>query len=105
MTLDTDFHSHVSRSSAQQVVLAAKKRGLRVLGLSEHIFQMKEARALLEHMALEGPMMSLPAYIEAVQAAAHKTSFDTRLGVEVDFIPEKHKQIQQGSTKAAPTET
>ena len=94
MTLDTDFHSHVSRSSAQQMVLVAKKRGLRVLGLSEHIFQMKEARAPLEHMALEGPMMSFPAYIEAVQTAARKASFDTRLGLEIDFIPEKHESIQ-----------
>ncbi len=94
MTLDTDFHIHVSRSSAYQMVLAARKRGLRVLGLSEHIFQMKEARNPLEHIALEGPMMSLPAYLEAAQEAVHKTSFDVRLGLEVDFIPEKCEQIQ-----------
>jgi histidinol-phosphatase (PHP family) len=93
MTLDTDFHSHVSRSSAYSMALAAKERGLRVLGLSEHIFQMQESRAPLEHMALEGPIMSLSTYIEAVQAAADKTSFDVRLGLEVDFIPEKDTQI------------
>ena len=63
MTLNTDFHSHVARSSAYQMVLAAKQRGLRVLGLSEHVFQMKEARAPLEHMALEGPILSFPSYI------------------------------------------
>ena len=94
MTLNIDFHSHVSRSSAHQMALAAKERGLQVLGLSEHVFQMEEARAPLAHTALEGPMMSLPAYIEAVQAAARETSFDVRLGLEVDFIPEKNEQIQ-----------
>jgi histidinol-phosphatase (PHP family) len=93
MTLDTDFHSHVSRSSAYSMALTAKERGLRVLGLSEHIFQMQEARAPLEHMALEGPMMSLSGYMETVQEAANKVSFDVRLGLEVDFIPEKDTQI------------
>ena len=42
MTIDTDMHSHVSRSSALQMALAAQQKGLRVLGLSEHVFQMEE---------------------------------------------------------------
>ncbi len=40
MTIDTDFHSHVARSSAFQMAQAAGEKGLRILGLSEHIFQM-----------------------------------------------------------------
>jgi histidinol-phosphatase (PHP family) len=76
------------------MALAAKKRGLRVLGLSEHVFQMQEVRAPLEHMPLEGPMLSLSAYVEAVQAAACRTVFDVRLGLEVDFIPGTNAQIQ-----------
>jgi|SRR5437660_8344322 len=94
MTITTDFHSHVVRSSARQMVQAAQKRGLRVLGLSEHIFQITEGRAPLEHMALEGPMLSFSSYIEAVQAAAQELEFEARLGLEVDFIPEKNAAIQ-----------
>ena len=93
MTLDTDFHSHVVRSSARQMAQTARVRNLRVLGLSEHVFQMSEAHEPLEHMPLEGPMLTIPHYIEAVRAAAHDASLDVRLGLEVDFIPEKHEQI------------
>ncbi|HZO70908.1 MAG TPA: PHP domain-containing protein [Ktedonobacteraceae bacterium] len=94
MSITTDFHSHVVRSSARQMVRAAQKRGLRVLGLSEHVFQMTEGRAPLEHMVLEGPMLSFSSYIEAVQAASQEQGFDVRLGLEVDFIPEKNAVIQ-----------
>jgi histidinol-phosphatase (PHP family) len=94
MTPDTDFHSHVVRSSARQMAQTARMRGLRVLGLSEHVFQMSEARTPLEHMALEGPMLTIAQYIEAVQAAAHDASLDVRLGLEVDFVPEKNEEIQ-----------
>ena len=44
MTIDTDMHSHLSRSSALQMAMAAQQKGLRVLGLSEHVFQMQETR-------------------------------------------------------------
>ncbi|HLG60766.1 MAG TPA: PHP domain-containing protein [Ktedonosporobacter sp.] len=121
MSITTDFHSHVVRSSARQMVRAAQKRGLRVLGLSEHVFQMTEGRAPLEHMVLEGPMLSFSSYIEAVQAAsqdcavevpgnvprsnaagrdqsgpydAQGRGVEVRLGLEVDFIPEKNTVIQ-----------
>ncbi len=94
MSITTDFHSHVVRSSARQMVRAAQKRGLRTLGLSEYVFQMTEGRAPLEHMALEGPMLSFSSYIEAVRAAGQELEFDVRLGLEVDFIPEKNATIQ-----------
>ncbi len=94
MTIDTDFHNHVVRSSPLRMAEAAHARGLRVLGLSEHVFQMREARPLLEHMPLEGPMLSFVEYIQAVQALAQQTNCEVRLGLEVDFIPEKSEQIQ-----------
>ena len=94
MTIDTDFHSHVSRSSALQMAQAAQDSGLRVLGLSEHDFQMREAQPLLDHMPLEGAMLDLAGYIEAVRAAGRETQCDVRLGMEVDFIPELNEQIQ-----------
>lgn len=94
MTIDTDFHSHVSRSSTLQMVQAAQEKGLHVHGLSEHVFQMQEARPILEHMPLEGPMLTFSAYIENVQEAAKQTGVDVRLGMEVDFVPGKNEDIQ-----------
>ena len=94
MTIDTDFHSHVSRSSAVQMVQAAQEKGLRVLGLSEHVFQMQEARPLLEHLPQEGSFLPFASYIESVQTASQQAHFDVRLGMEVDFIPAKNEEIQ-----------
>jgi histidinol-phosphatase (PHP family) len=94
MTIDTDLHSHVSRSSARQMVQAAQQKGLRVLGLSEHVFQMKEARSVLKHLEPEGPLLTFATYIEDVRTAARQSDFDARLGLEVDFIPGKNELIQ-----------
>ena len=93
MTIDTDMHSHVSRSSAWQMVLAAQQKGLRVLGLSEHVFQMQETRLALQHLEPEGPLLTFNTYIEDVRAAAGQSNVDTRLGLEVDFIPGKNELI------------
>lgn len=95
MQLNTDFHSHVSRSSAQKMVQAAREKGIHVLGLSEHIFQLHEGYALLPHMPLEGPLLSLEHYLTSVRQAACDEAWDVRLGLEVDFIPTKNEQIQQ----------
>ncbi len=94
MSIITDFHNHVARSSAIQMVQAAHAKGLRILGLSEHIFQMEEARTPLAHMVLEGPMLSFASYIENVHSAAQELNFDVRLGLEVDFVPDKNEEIQ-----------
>ncbi len=95
MTIDTDFHSHVSRSSAYHMVQSAQEQGLRILGLSEHIFQMSEVRQrpLLKHLALEGPLMTFAEYGDTVRAAGQQGKCETRLGLEVDFIPEKNEEI------------
>ncbi|MFL5694150.1 MAG: PHP domain-containing protein [Ktedonobacteraceae bacterium] len=94
MTITTDFHSHVSRSSAREMVMSSQEKGLRVLGLSEHIFQMVEARPTLAHMPLEGPLLTFSEYIAGVRAAGQNASVILRLGLEVDFIPGKNEQIQ-----------
>ncbi len=93
MTIPSDMHSHVSRSSAMQMALAAQQKGLRVLGISEHVFQMQETRHALQHLKLEGPLLTFSTYIEEVDAAATQSNVDIRLGLEVDFIPEKTEQI------------
>jgi histidinol-phosphatase (PHP family) len=93
MIIDTDMHSHVSRSSAWQMILAAQQKGLRVFGLSEHVFQMQETRLALQHLQLEGPLLTFNTYIEDVRAAASQSNVDARLGLEVDFIPGKNELI------------
>jgi histidinol-phosphatase (PHP family) len=93
MSIDTDMHSHVSRSSALQMILAAQQRGLRVLGLSEHIFQMQETRLALQHLEPEGPLLTFNTYIEDVLTAANNSKVEVRLGLEVDFIPGKNDLI------------
>ena len=94
MTIDTDFHSHIAPSSAEQMIEAAKRKGLRVLGISEHIFQMSEVRPSLPHMPHEGTMFSMAEYDETVRSVAQRARFDARLGLEVDFIPGKNEGIQ-----------
>src|SRR5215467_4954562 len=94
MTIDTDFHSHICPSSAYELVEIAQKKGLRVLGISEHVFQMSEVRPLLEHLPQEGPLLTFVTYIDQVRAAAQQLQFDVRLGLEVDFISGKNEHIQ-----------
>src|SRR5690242_20879059 len=94
MTIDTDFHSHVVRSSAREMAQAAREKGLRLLGLSEHIFQMAEARPTLSHLPQEGPFLSFSEYCDAVRNAGQEAGIETRLGLEVDFIPGLNEQIQ-----------
>jgi histidinol-phosphatase (PHP family) len=94
MPITTDFHNHISYTSAAAMIQSAKQRGLRVFGLSEHIFQMKEAHPLLSHLPLEGRLMALADYRHEVQAAAQAAQFDTRVGLEVDFQPERNTAIQ-----------
>jgi len=94
MTIDSDMHSHVSRSSALQMVRAAQQKGLHVLGLSEHVCQMRETRLALQHLELEGPLLTFQTYCDDVRAATSQTQVDVRLGLEVDFIPGKNEQIQ-----------
>ena len=93
MIIDTDMHSHVSRSSAWQMVQAAQQKGLRVLGLSEHVFQMEETRSALQHLKPEGPLLTFNTYIEDVHTAASQSNIDVRLGLEVDFIPGRNELI------------
>ncbi|MGZ6386868.1 MAG: PHP domain-containing protein [Ktedonobacteraceae bacterium] len=93
MTIDTVMHSHVSSSSALQMAMAAQQKGLRVLGLSEHVFQMEETRLALHHIEPEGPLLTFSKYIEDVRAADTKSNVDIRLGLEVDFIPDKNELI------------
>ena len=95
MSIGSDFHTHIVRSSALHMQQQAQERGLRVLGHSEHVFQMNEARPLLPHMPQEGPFLTLDDYFASIRTAAEQTSCDVRIGLEVDFVPDKNTKIWQ----------
>ncbi len=56
---------------------------------------MSEVHPTLAHMPEEGPLLSFAAYSEQVRTAAERWQFDARLGLEVDFIPDKNELIQR----------
>jgi histidinol-phosphatase (PHP family) len=96
MSIDTDFHSHIVRSSAEQMLQKAEEKRLRVLGLSEHVFQLTEGRVILSHMPQEGPLLTLDDYVARIQAAvARHSAPDVRIGLEVDFVPASNVEIWQ----------
>lgn len=95
MGIDTDFHSHIVRSSAGQMVQKAREKRLRVLGLSEHVFQVTEGHAVLSHMPREGPLLTLDDYFARIGAAAGHSALDVRIGLEVDFVPARNAEIWQ----------
>lgn len=96
MSIESDFHNHIVRSSAEEMIQRAKEKQLRVFGLSEHAFQMKEIHPLLTHMPLEGPLLTLDEYFEQIHMAMTQVQLDVRIGLlEVDFIPSKNAEIQQ----------
>lgn len=95
MNIESDFHNHIVRSSAGQMVQRARELGLRVLGLSEHVFQLTEGRLVLPYMPQEGPFLTCDEYFARIQEAAEVEAFDVRIGLEVDFIPERNAAIQQ----------
>ena len=94
MPIITDFHNHVSYTSATAMIQSAREKGLQIFGLSEHIFQMYEAHPLLSFLPLEGRLMYVEDYRKEVSEAAQSAHFDVRVGLEVDFIPEKNAAIQ-----------
>jgi histidinol-phosphatase (PHP family) len=78
------------------MVQKATEKHLRVLGLSEHVFQVTEGRAVLSHMPLEGPLLTLDDYFARTQAAAAgQRALDVRIGLEVDFVPARNAEIWQ----------
>lgn len=95
MSIESDFHCHIVRSSALEMVQRAGEKGLRILGVSEHIFQMTEGRPLLPYMPQEGPFLSLDDYFARLQTAAEKVQLTVRIGLEVDFVPAKNAALRQ----------
>jgi histidinol-phosphatase (PHP family) len=82
------------------MIRVAEQSGFHVFGITEHTFQMHEFREhdLLSHIPLEGHIMDLEGYRDEVQLVSRvarlRERLDVRIGLEVDFIPEKNAAIQ-----------
>jgi histidinol-phosphatase (PHP family) len=101
MPVTTDFHNHLSFTSAEAMIQTARQRELRVFGLSEHVFQISEIDPILAHLPREGRIISFEAYRSEIQAAAQKERIDVRMGLEVDFDPMRNAMIQAPLRKYA----
>ena len=93
MTIDTDMHSHLSRSSALQMAMAAQQKDYEYLAFLNMSFKWKKHEIALHHLEPEGPLLTFSKYIGDVLAAATQANVEIRLGLEVDFIPEKNELI------------
>ncbi len=86
------YHTHIAASGLDAMLAAAAAAGLAVLGISEHIFQLREGRAWIPEAALEGPLLGLSAYAGAVAGRA-SSDVAVRLGLEVDFLPDRQQAL------------
>jgi histidinol-phosphatase (PHP family) len=89
-----DYHSHICATPLDSMLADARAAGLREFGVSEHIFQLHEGAAVLPELRPEGERCSRDWYVETLQAAAADApDISIRLGLEVDFVPDRHAEI------------
>jgi len=90
--MTASYHTHVAGSGVHAMLLAAERSGLSVLGISEHVFQFRQARPLFPDATLEGPLLDLTEYVNEVRYTA-APGVQIRLGLEVDYVPQRHGEI------------
>jgi histidinol phosphatase-like PHP family hydrolase len=88
-----DNHNHfLMAGDIGAMVAAAEQAGISDLVFSEHNFHLDEAREAIPYLAArwtpEGPPIPLGAYVDAVHAAAERSSVNVLLGLEMDVRPE-----------------
>jgi histidinol-phosphatase (PHP family) len=65
---------------------AAEKSGLKIVGISEHIYQISEVRSLFPDFIMEGKVYGLEEYIEILNTN-RKNKLRLLSGIEMDYIP------------------
>ena len=94
----TDYHVHLETGPytlewVEKYVEVAKQRGVTDLGFSEHGYRFTQSKATLYNPWVgERQTENLDEYIEVVQKAKAK-GYNVKLGIELDFIPGKEKEI------------
>jgi len=91
--MSASYHTHVAASGLPAMLLAAHGAGLAVLGISEHVFQLRQGRPHFPDMPLEGPLQDLDAYVAEV-AYSRAPGMRVCLGLEVDYVPQRMGELR-----------
>lgn len=87
--LDATAAEHFTAANAERYRTVASERGIRELGVSEHIYRFEQALTIWEHpFWRENARDDLDSYCEFV-----RNETDLRLGIEADFIPGREDRV------------
>jgi histidinol-phosphatase (PHP family) len=76
------------------MLTAARAAGLSEYGVTEHVFMLNEGRPILPHQTEDGVRFDRRWYVETIRdRAASCTDVELRLGLEVDFVPDRHAEL------------
>lgn len=87
------YHTHIVSNGLPAMVAAAVREGLDVLGVSEHLHQSWQGRAIFPRAPLQGAVLDLREYVAEVRYTA-VSGLRIRLGVEVDFVPATESAVR-----------
>ena len=89
-----DYHSHICAVALETMLVNARAAGLSEYGVSEHVFQLDEGHLVLPEEQDEGMRFPRAWYAQTVrEAATGSADLDIKLGLEVDYVPERHKRV------------
>ncbi|TCS82552.1 histidinol-phosphatase HisJ family protein [Tepidibacillus fermentans] len=95
----TDYHVHLETGPytiewLEKYVEVAIQRGITDLGFSEHGYRFKQSKAILYNPWIaERQTEDINEYVNLILQAKEK-GIDVKLGIELDFIPGKEKEIE-----------
>lgn len=95
----TDYHVHLETGPytmewLEEYYKVAKKRGITDLGFSEHAYRFKQSKEMLLNPWIEQRQTEdIDSYINLV-LEAKRQGYPVKLGIELDFIPGKEKEIE-----------
>ena len=95
-----DYHLHIERGPynldwLDKFIRQGTSMGVAEFGFSEHCYRFKQARHLLDNSwASPRCTVDIEAYIHLLEQAKAK-GWPVKLGLEVDYIPEKEQEIRE----------
>lgn len=96
----TDYHVHLETGPytiewVEEYLKVANNRGVNDLGFSEHGYRFKQARSMFNNPWIEERQTEdLDEYVGLV-LEAKKLGLPVKLGIELDYIPGKEKEIEE----------
>jgi len=96
----TDYHVHLETGPytiewMEKYIEVTKQRGVTDLGFAEHGYRFKQSKEILYNPWVgERQTEDVIEYVHLLQNAKEK-GFNVKLGIELDFIPGKEKEIEK----------